>query len=83
MLEEFIHDGDWLDLGCGSGALITHWIKPELKGSYTGLDFSEALLCEARKNLLDQPDHPGLDVRYLQADLLDANWALAREQHKI
>jgi tRNA (uracil-5-)-methyltransferase TRM9 len=77
VLEEFIRNGDWLDLGCGSGTLITCWIKAELKGSYTGLDFSDALLCEARKNLLDQPDHPGLDVRYLQANLLDANWALS------
>ena len=23
VLAELIHDGDWLDLGCGSGALIT------------------------------------------------------------
>lgn len=82
VLEEFIHDGDWLDLGCGSGALLSAWIKAGITGAYTGLDFSDSLLCEARKNLLDQPDHPGLDVHYLQANLLDANWALTVEKTK-
>jgi len=77
VLAEFVRDGDWLDLGCGSGALISSWIKAGRKGSYTGLDFSGALLSEARKNLLGQPQHPGLEVEYLQADLLDANWAKA------
>ena len=73
VLVDYIHDGDWLDLGCGSGALISSWIKTELKGSYTGLDFSEALLCECRSNLAQQPEHPDLAVRYIQADLLDSN----------
>jgi 2-polyprenyl-3-methyl-5-hydroxy-6-metoxy-1,4-benzoquinol methylase len=76
VLAEIVHDGDWLDLGCGSGALITQWIAKNLRGSYTGLDFSDALLNEARKNLSVQPEHEGLEIRYLKADLLQTNWAL-------
>lgn len=74
MLEEFICDGDWLDLGCGSGAILTHLIQSGRKGSYTGMDFSEALLNEARANLENQPAHPGLEVHYTHADLLDPQW---------
>jgi len=74
ILEEILRDGDWLDLGCGSGAILTHWIKSGSKGSYTGLDFSEALLTEARANLEVQPAHDGLEVNYVRADLLDLQW---------
>ena len=74
ILEEILYDGDWLDLGCGSGAILTHWIKAGSKGSYTGLDFSEALLTEARANLEVQPAHDGLEVNYVRADLLDLQW---------
>ena len=74
VLKEFITDGDWLDLGCGSGAILTHWIQSGLKGSYTGLDFSEALLNEARANLDVQPAHDALEVNYVRADLLDPQW---------
>lgn len=74
MLASFLCDGDWLDLGCGSGALLTHLIQSGIKGSYTGLDFSEALLTEARANLKVQPAHDWLEVNYIQADLLDPEW---------
>jgi SAM-dependent methyltransferase len=74
VLEEFIRDGDWLDLGCGSGAILTHWIQSERKGSYIGLDFSEALLNEAGANLDEQPPHEALEVNYVRADLLDLHW---------
>jgi SAM-dependent methyltransferase len=74
VLEEILRDGNWLDLGCGSGAILTHWIQSGLKGSYTGLDFSEALLKEAGANLLVQPPHAALDVNYVRADLLDPQW---------
>ena len=74
VLQTHIHDGDWLDLGCGSGALIGNWIQAGIGGTYTGLDFSESLLSEARANLADQPGHAGLEVQYLQADLLDRHW---------
>jgi len=75
VLAEFIHDGDWLDLGCGSGALLTSWVKSGTKGSYTGLDFSAELLAEAQKNLAEQPDHEGLEVQYLQANLMKPDWS--------
>jgi tRNA (uracil-5-)-methyltransferase TRM9 len=75
VLAEFIQDGDWLDLGCGSGALLTSWVKSGTKGSYTGLDFSAELLAEARKNLSEQPDHEGLEVQYLQANLMKPDWS--------
>jgi SAM-dependent methyltransferase len=74
VLAEFIRDGDWLDLGCGSGALLSRWVQAGLKGSYTGMDFSEALLNEARANLLIQPAHDALEVNYVRADLLDPQW---------
>ena len=74
ILNDFGGDGDWLDLGCGSGALIVNWIELGFKGSYTGIDFSEALLAEARKNLENQPAHEGLEVQYLRASLLDSDW---------
>lgn len=81
VLTEFIRDGDWLDLGCGSGAILAHWIQSGLKGSYTGMDFSEALLNEARVNLEKQPPHVALEVNYLRADLLDPQWpALVRQE---
>lgn len=74
MLASFLCDGDWLDLGCGNGAILSHLIQSGLKGSYTGLDFSDALLNEARVNLKTQPAHDGLEVNYIQADLLDPDW---------
>ena len=40
---------DWLDLGCGSGALGCIWAGQNRQGSYTGLDFSGPLLREAEK----------------------------------
>ena len=83
VLVEFIRDGDWLDLGCGSGALLTSWVKNGTKGSYTGLDFSAELLAEASRNLEEQPDHEGLEVQYLQADLMKPDWSgkLPRTQY--
>jgi len=82
VLAEVIRNGDWLDLGCGSGALLSAWIKQGLRGSYTGLDFSEELLTEARTNLAQQPEHPGLAVTHLQANLLDPHWAGSVEEKR-
>ena len=63
--------GIWLDLGCGSGALGLEWIVQKRTGLYLGLDFSPVLLEEARKAVAPQLPAPGLDVKYLQADLSD------------
>ncbi len=70
-------EGDWLDLGCGSGALAREW-SVEFKqrgcraGSYLGLDFSAGLLAEAQGGLLPLP--AGLDLMFRQADLSDPGW---------
>ena len=73
-LEEYISDGDWLDLGCGSSALSQAWARRGLKGSYTGLDFSAALLEEARRQPAQMETSIGLHIRFLQRYLLDENW---------
>ena len=39
-LAQWITNGDWLDIGCGSGTLSREWRSAGLKGSYTGVDFS-------------------------------------------
>lgn len=67
-------DGDWLDLGCGSGALGVEWILTKRQGSYLGLDFSPVLLAEARQTVAPYLPLPGLDVQYQQADLGDPHW---------
>ena len=41
--------GNWLDLGCGNGAVLTAWAERAEFGSYTGLDFSQALMQEAEQ----------------------------------
>lgn len=67
-------EGNWLDLGCGSGALGLEWIMQKRQGAYLGLDFSPVLLAEARKTIAPHLPAPGLDMQYLQADLGDPHW---------
>lgn len=73
-LEEWIRDGDWLDIGCGSGALSQAWIKHGIRGSYTGIDFSQTLLHEANMSLAGNPPGDELDISFQQLDLLQSNW---------
>ncbi len=68
VLSEVQPSGDWLDIGCGSGTLAGWWQEHVPQASYTGLDFSAALLAEAR--LLPEADR----ATFLQADLLDPDW---------
>ncbi len=56
-----------LDLGCGNGELARHLARQGHTGTYTGLDFSPALLEQAVKA---QPSH----FRFLQADLSTPDW---------
>jgi tRNA (uracil-5-)-methyltransferase TRM9 len=71
-----VQDGqDWLDLGCGSGALAQEWSKTVPHGSYTGLDFSPTLLAEARSGLKETILPPDLTVQFFPADLSDPHWA--------
>ncbi len=74
-LTEYIGNGNWLDIGCGSGALSQAWIRHGLTGSYTGIDFSQPLLHEAQKSLEGNSPQPGLNVTFLKADLMDSRWA--------
>lgn len=70
-------EGNWLDLGCGSGALALEWSaefrrRGCMRGSYLGLDFSAGLLAEAREGLPALP--AGLEIDFRQADLSDPGW---------
>ncbi|MDR3576937.1 MAG: class I SAM-dependent methyltransferase [Anaerolineaceae bacterium] len=71
VLEGLPEEGSWLDLGCGSGWLAVEWASAKAAGSYVGLDFSETLLDEARRNTAGL----GRDIRFQQADLADPGWA--------
>ena len=64
---------DWLDLGCGSGALGCIWANGQRQGSYTGLDFSGPLLREAEKVTAGLSNEQ-LRIRYVPGNLMDPNW---------
>ncbi len=64
---------DWLDLGCGSGALGRIWAEQGRCGSYTGVDFSGPLLREAEK-ATEGLSGDRLQIRYLPGDLMDPDW---------
>lgn len=68
ILDSLPAGGDWLDLGCGSGALAVEWLKAGKGGSYTGLDFSQPLLTEARRAA------SGAGIEFLAADLSAPDW---------
>ena len=40
VLQEIPTHGNWLDIGCGSGALAVEWIRQQRTGLYHGVDFS-------------------------------------------
>ncbi len=82
-LTEWIHDGDWLDIGCGGGTLAQAWQQAGLKGTYTGIDFSSALLEEASKLVAGLLPVEGLTIDFSQADLLNTGWGktLSRSQY--
>jgi len=73
-LDEWITNGDWLDIGCGSGTLSQAWIKHGLTGSYTGIDFSQPLLHEAQCLLAANPPRQGLTISFRQLDLMNKDW---------
>jgi tRNA (uracil-5-)-methyltransferase TRM9 len=62
-------NGNWLDLGCGSGALAAEWVRLSLKASYWGLDSSLTLLQEARKFEGGSASEMG-QIRFSQCDLV-------------
>ena len=75
VLESISRDvpSDWLDLGCGSGALGQIWSGQGRSGSYTGLDFSGPLLEEAQKVTASLTTDQ-MRLRYVSGDLMDPEW---------
>jgi tRNA (uracil-5-)-methyltransferase TRM9 len=77
VLSEFVSDGDWLDLGCGSGTLGSLWFSHERTGSYEGLDFSPVLIAEAQKATADLPLQTDQRLCYTQTDVGRPGWQKA------
>lgn len=75
VLNEWIRDGDWLDIGCGGGVLAQAWSSAGLKGSYLGIDFSEPLLEEAQRLLAENPPGDGLKITFKRVDLAAVDWS--------
>ncbi len=73
MMSLLPHSGRWLDLGCGNGALARWLGREAFSGSYLGLDFSPALLEDARRGL-----PPGTEFR--QVDLSTPDWSAGLPQ---
>jgi len=73
-LNEIPLEGNWLDLGCGNGALAHEWALQRRRGLYLGLDFSPGLLAEAKKNLPGVGLPPGLKIEFYQVDINDTDW---------
>lgn len=72
---------DWLDLGCGSGALGRIWAGQGRSGSYTGLDFSGPLLRESERVTAELSDEK-LRLSYVPGDLMDPEWGKALGSNK-
>ena len=77
ILNEQIHDGSWLDLGCGSGALSVNWVEQGLSGLYEGLDFSPVLIAAARKASQSYSFTPEQRVLFNEVNLSAENWTQA------
>jgi len=67
----------WADLGCGSGAFAVEWLRAGRKSSYIGVDFSPALLEEARTAVSGVSGSER--VKFLSADLTNPGWAKSFE----
>lgn len=74
VMERIPPEGFWLDLGCGSGALAQLWASQGRQGGYHGLDFSTVLLQEARELVAREKISAGLNIQFIEADLLSAHW---------
>ncbi|MBI9049329.1 MAG: class I SAM-dependent methyltransferase [Anaerolineaceae bacterium] len=75
LMDEIPRHGNWLDLGCGNGALGKLWAEQQRKGSYIGLDFSDELLEHARQ-LTAGLETDELTLRYLKSGLTDDPWPI-------
>ncbi len=73
ILSQLAPVGNWLDLGCGNGALALEWARQGRQGLYFGLDFSPTLLEEARQAVAHLTLQ-GLNIDFAQIDLADPTW---------
>ncbi|GAB4522864.1 MAG: hypothetical protein Fur0018_05180 [Anaerolineales bacterium] len=69
VLADVPKDADVLDLGCGNGELARRMAQEGFCGQYVGVDFSAALLDEARRQ-----QTPPLRARFLHGDLVSGGW---------
>ena len=61
-----------LDLGCGNGRFLGFLAERGWRGAYTGVDQGAQLLEIAASTAAALP--PGIEARFVQADLLRADW---------
>lgn len=81
ILNDLPRHGNYLDLGCGNGALALEWDRQRRSGLYLGMDFSQPLLDCARKKIDTVRMSPKLMVDFFQADLVAENWDLKVKQY--
>ncbi len=74
LLERIPREAAILDVGCGNGELARRLALKGCRGPYVGVDFSAALLDEARRR-----SQPPLEARFVEGDLTSAGWASALE----
>jgi SAM-dependent methyltransferase len=74
ILREIPSHGNWLDIGCGSGALAAEWVQQQRTGRYHGIDFSQDLLNEAEKEIQAVQVPAGLKINFTTADLISESW---------
>ncbi len=74
ILAQIPHEGNWLDLGCGNGNLAAEWIRQKRVGIYLGMDFSAALLEEARASLVQTAVPDSLTIRFELAEIATQDW---------
>lgn len=77
IINEWVQNGNWLDLGCGSGALSAEWTEKGILGLYEGLDFSPVLIETAQAASQAYDLKPGQQVRFAIATLSDPDWVKA------
>ena len=74
ILEVIPEEGNWLDIGCGNGALAIEWVRQQRKGIYFGIDFSERLLENAKDEIIKVGQAPNLSVEFFPVELMQADW---------
>lgn len=75
IMEKIPRCGNWLDLGCGSGALALEWLRQGRCGVYHGMDFSDVLLENARAGLAGSNIPQTIRFEFEKVDLTDKEWS--------